>query len=210
METGPWTYCVCSQGYPLQGSKTAIKYISFTSNTGLKAALDTKKKRKKKKYMLDFGEPREDTGDAMFFTLSKVKEAQFIQRMKEQDQEAETLRKAEAKQNKAKATALKKKEKEEIKVARKEAKKLRQAKASELAAARAQKEAEAIAAKAQKAANLSTKCLSILSQNSRARPKSKRGALQLQGGEDHGEGPSEPAPKASRTRTIRAPKRYSE
>jgi hypothetical protein len=54
----------------------------------LKAALDTKKKRKEKKYTLDFGEPREDTGNAMFFTPSKVKKAQFIQRMKEQDQEA--------------------------------------------------------------------------------------------------------------------------
>jgi hypothetical protein len=60
-------------------------------NKGLKAALDTKKKRKEKKYTLDFGELREDTGGAMFFTPSKVKEAQFIQRMKEQDQEAETL-----------------------------------------------------------------------------------------------------------------------
>jgi hypothetical protein len=28
----------------------------------LKAALDTKMKRKEKKYTLDFGEPREDTG----------------------------------------------------------------------------------------------------------------------------------------------------
>jgi hypothetical protein len=145
----------------------------------------------------------------MFFTSNKVKEAQFIRRVKEQNQEAETLRKAEAKHNKAKATTLKKKGKEETKVAREEAKKVRQVKASEFAAARAQKGAEAIAAKAQKATNLSTKGLSIPSQNSRARPKSKRGASQLQGGEDYGEGQSEPAPKASRTQTIRASKRYS-
>jgi hypothetical protein len=38
------------------------------------------------------------------------------------------------------------------------------------------------------------------------RPKPKRGALQLQGG-GNGVGPP---PKASRTRTIRAPKQYSE
>jgi hypothetical protein len=94
-------------------------------NKGLRAALDTKKKRKEKKYTLDFGEPRENTKGAMFFTPSEVKEAQFIQRTKEQDQEAETLRKAENKQKKAKAVALKKKEKEEAKVARKEAKKAR-------------------------------------------------------------------------------------
>jgi hypothetical protein len=143
----------------------------------------------------NFGEPKEDIGSAMFFTLSKVKEDQFIQRMKEQDQEAETLRKAEAKQNKAEATALKTKKKEKAKVARREAKKVRQVKASERASARVQKRAEAAAAKAQKATNLPTKSLCIASQKSMARPKPKRGALQLQGGEDHGEGPSEPAPK---------------
>jgi hypothetical protein len=68
-------------------------------------------------------------------------------------------------------------------------------KASEHASARVQKRAEAAAAKAQKATNLPTKGLCIASQKSMARPKPKRGALQLQGGEDHGEGPSEPAPK---------------
>jgi leucyl-tRNA synthetase len=47
-------------------------------NKGLRAALDTKKKRKEKKYTLDFGEPRENTGSAMFHTPSKVKKAQFI------------------------------------------------------------------------------------------------------------------------------------
>jgi hypothetical protein len=93
-------------------------------------------------------------------------------------------------------------------VAREEAKEARQVTASGLAAARAQKRAEVAAAKAQKATNLSTNGLSIAPQKSMARPKPKRGASQLEGGEDHGEGPSEPAPKASRTRTIRATKRY--
>jgi hypothetical protein len=119
-------------------------------NKELRAALDNQKKRKEKKYSLDFGEPRENTEDAMFFTLSKVKEAQFIQRTKEQDQEAETLRKAENKQRKAEAAALKKKEKEQAKVAREEAKEARQVKAQKLAAARAQKRADTAAAKAQK------------------------------------------------------------
>jgi hypothetical protein len=89
-------------------------------------------------------------------------------------------------------------------VAREEAKEARQVTASGLAAARARKRAEVAAAKARKATNLSTNGLSIAPQKSMARPKPKRGASQLEGGEDHGEGPSEPAPKASRTRTIRA------
>ncbi|KAF1940348.1 hypothetical protein EJ02DRAFT_303143, partial [Clathrospora elynae] len=65
--------------------------------TGLRDALDTKKKHKKKKYTLELEEPRENTGGGMFFTPSKVKEAQFIERMKQQDREAKILRKAEDK-----------------------------------------------------------------------------------------------------------------
>ncbi|KAF1945224.1 hypothetical protein EJ02DRAFT_419751 [Clathrospora elynae] len=91
--------------------------------TGLRDALETKKKHKKKKYTLKLEQPRDNTGGGMFFTPSKVKEAQFIERMKQQDREAKILRKAEDKQSKAKVTALKKKEKEQAKVPREEAKK---------------------------------------------------------------------------------------
>jgi membrane protein involved in colicin uptake len=175
-------------------------------NKGLRAVLDTKKKRKEKKYTLDFGKPRENTGSAMFFTPSKVKKAQFIQKTKEQDQEAETLEKAENKQRKAEAAALKKKEKEEAKVAREEAKKARQVKAQKIAAARAQNRADTAAAKAQKASTVSVSGPSNSLPKAGSRPKPKRGASQLQGGGD-GIGPP---PKASRTRTIRAPERYSE
>ncbi|KAF1940698.1 hypothetical protein EJ02DRAFT_349479, partial [Clathrospora elynae] len=52
-------------------------------NMGLRDALETKKKHKKKKYTLELEGPRENTGSAMFFTLSKVKEAQLIERMKQ-------------------------------------------------------------------------------------------------------------------------------
>jgi hypothetical protein len=75
--------------YSLQTQSELEKH----ENIGLRAALDTKKKRKEKKYTLDFGELRENTGGVMFFTPSKVKEAQFIQRTKEQDQEQKLLEK---------------------------------------------------------------------------------------------------------------------
>jgi membrane protein involved in colicin uptake len=142
----------------------------------------------------------------MFFTPSKVKEAQFIQRTKEQDQEAKTLRKADNKQRKAKAAALKKKEKEEAKVAREEAKKVRQVKAQEISAARAQDRADTAAAKAQKASTVSVSGPSNSPPKAGSSPKPKRSALQLQGGSD---GVGSPL-KASRTRTIRAPEQYSE
>jgi hypothetical protein len=174
-------------------------------NKELRAALDTQKNCKEKKYSLDFGELRENTGGAMFFTPSKVKEAQFIQRTKEQDQEAETLRKAENKQRKAKAAALKKKEKEQAKVAREEAKEARQVKVQKLAAARAQKRADTAPAKAQKASTVLVSDPSNSLPKAGSSPKPKRGASQLQGGGD-GVGPS---PKAPRIRTIRAPERYS-
>jgi alanyl-tRNA synthetase len=137
---------------------------------------------------------------------SKVKKAQFIQRTKEQDQEAETLRKAENKQRKAKAATLEKKEKEEAKVAREKAKKARQVKAQKIAAARAQDRADTAAAKAQKASTVSVSGPSNSPPKAGSRPKPKRSALQLQGG---GDGIGSP-PKASRIRTIRAPERYSE
>jgi hypothetical protein len=68
--------------------------------------------------------------------------------------------------------------------------KARQVTAPELAAAGAHSRAEAAAVKAQKATNFSKKSLSIVSWRSRANSKPKRGASQLQSGEDHGEGPS--------------------
>jgi hypothetical protein len=102
--------------------QTQIELRDF-ENKALRGSLETKKKRKKKTYTLELGGPRENTGGAMFFTPSKVKEAQFIERMKQQDKEAETLRKAEEKERKAEASAIKKGEKEQAKVAREEAKK---------------------------------------------------------------------------------------
>jgi hypothetical protein len=75
-------------------------------NKGLRDSLETKKKRKKKTYTLELGGLRENTGGAMFFTPSKVKKAQFIERIKQQNKEAETLRKAEKKERKAEASAL--------------------------------------------------------------------------------------------------------
>jgi alanyl-tRNA synthetase len=142
----------------------------------------------------------------MFFTPSKAEKAQFIQRTKEQDQEAETLREAENKQRKAEVAAIKKKEKEEAKVAREEAKKARQVKAQELAAARAQNKVDTAAAKVQKASTVSVSGPSNSLPKNGSRPKPKHGASQLQGGGD-GVGPP---PKASRTRTIGAPEQYSE
>ncbi|KAF1937173.1 hypothetical protein EJ02DRAFT_477615 [Clathrospora elynae] len=144
------------------------------------------------------------------FTLSKVKEAQFIKRIKQQDREAKILGKAEDRQRKAEATALKQKEKEQAKVAREEAKKVRDTEKAVKATVRARKRYEAEAAKAQKAANLSKKGTAIVQQKSRPKPKPKRSASQLQGGGDRGEGQSQPPQKASRTQTIRAPERYSE
>jgi hypothetical protein len=91
-------------------------------------------------------------------------------------------------------------------VAREEAKKARQVKAQKIAAARAQNRADTAAAKAQKASAVSESGPSNSPPKAGSRAKPKRGALQLQGGGDD----VVPLPKASRTRTIRAPEQYSE
>jgi hypothetical protein len=61
-----------------------------------------------------------------------------------------------------------------------------------------------------KAPILSQKVLSTPKPKAKPKQKLKRGASQLQGGDDGGEGPSQPPQKASRTCIIKAPDRYSE
>jgi membrane protein involved in colicin uptake len=198
---------------PFHSLQTQIELRDY-ENMGLRDSLETKKKRKKKTYTLELGGLRENTGGAMFFTQSKVKEAQFIERIKQQNKDAETLRKAEEKERKAEASALKKREKEQAKVAREEAKKAKDAKramkAAELAAARAKKRDKDKAAATQNALVLSEKAPSTSKSKAKPKPKPKRGALQLRGGDIGGEGPSQPPQKASRTRTIKVPDRYTE
>jgi hypothetical protein len=68
-----------------------------------------------------------------------------------------------------------------------------------MAVAKPGKQQEREAAAAQKALRLPQKTLSTSQQEAKSKPKLKRGASQLQNGEDGGERPSQPLQKASGT-----------
>jgi hypothetical protein len=80
-------------------------------NKGLRAALDTKKKRKEKKYSLDFGEPRENTGGATFFTPSKVKELTSFRGQKNKIKKQKLLEKQSISRGKPKLPPLRRRRK---------------------------------------------------------------------------------------------------
>jgi hypothetical protein len=145
----------------------------------------------------------------VFYLPRMIREAQFRELTKQQEDEQKKTRKAERKKNRTAAVRYQKQIAKEAKRAREVTKKKKEkekkAKAENLAAARAQKQQERDAAAAQKALILSQKVLST----PKPKAKPKRGASQLQGGDDGGEEPSQPPQKASRTRIIKAPDRYS-
>jgi hypothetical protein len=80
-------------------------------------------------------------------------------------------------------------------VAKKEKEKEKKAKAERMAAAKAKKQQEREAAAAQKALRLSQKTSSTSQQEAKSKPKLKRGASQLQNGEDGSKKPSQPLQK---------------
>jgi hypothetical protein len=178
----------------------------------LESALKVRKKQKKKSTILDLQQRKEYHGGAVFYSPRKIREAQFRELIKQQENEHEKVRKAERKENRAAAARYQKQITKEAKTAREVAKKKKEkkkkAKAENLAAARAQKQQERDAAAAQKALILSQKVLSTPKPKAKLKQKLKRGASQVQGGDDGGKRPSQPTQKASRTRTIKTPHRY--
>jgi flagellar biosynthesis GTPase FlhF len=190
----------CSERYQFKRSKITQCGLSQTPsqlrakrlpNCGIRISSHSQKEAEKEEYY-----PGPSTtqgvswGCSVLFT-KKEREAQFRELTKQQEDEQEKARKAERKENRAAAARYQKQIAKEAKAARevakkeKEKEKEKKAKAENLAAARAQKQQERDAAAAQKA--LSTP---------KPKAKLKRGASQLQGGDDGGEEPSQPLQKA--------------
>jgi hypothetical protein len=82
-------------------------------NKGLRTALSTQKKHKKKSKPLDLQQRKEYHSGAVFWSPRKVREARVRESVKQQEEEAEKLQKAEAKELKAAATLYKQKIAEE-------------------------------------------------------------------------------------------------
>jgi hypothetical protein len=127
-------------------------------NTGLRDALTTKQKRSKNDKTLDLQQRKELKSAAVFWSPRKIREARPRESVREEEEQAEKLRKSETKQLRVAAALYKRQLAAAAKVVREETKKVRgaekAAKAERLAAARAQKQHERDAANAQKSLQL--------------------------------------------------------
>ena len=93
---------------------------------GLREALDTKKKHKKKGKALDLQQRQEYHGGAVFWSPRKVREARVRQSVKEQDEKEQALQKADRAELKKAAKLYKEKIAQEKLVAREAAKEARE------------------------------------------------------------------------------------
>jgi hypothetical protein len=94
-------------------------------NEGLRQALTLKKKHKKKSKLLVLQQRQEYHGGAVFWSPRKVREARVRERVKQQQEEAEKLQKAQTKELKAAASLYKSKIAAEAKALRETAKEAR-------------------------------------------------------------------------------------
>jgi hypothetical protein len=84
-----------------------------TEVQGLRKAVLSSKKHKKKSKTLDLQQRKEYHGGSVFWSPSKVREAQFRERIKEQEEKEQQLKRARTKAEKAQQKVLKLQEKEE-------------------------------------------------------------------------------------------------
>ncbi|RMZ66343.1 pogo transposable [Pyrenophora seminiperda CCB06] len=169
-------------------------------NKGLRTALSTKHKHKKKSKPLDLQQRKEYHGGAVFWSPRKVREARARDAVKQREAEAEKLQKTEARELKAAATLYNKKRAEEAKAERQRTtearKREREVKAQERAAARAQKQQEKEAATAQKLSQQANKGKRTASQSATSKPQKRRRV------------PPPPAKTTTRGRTIKVPQKF--
>ncbi|KAF2825386.1 hypothetical protein CC86DRAFT_419362 [Ophiobolus disseminans] len=108
-------------------------------NKGLRKALKTKKKHKKTGRALDLQQHEEYHGGAVFWSPRAIREARYRESVRGQEEERLQLQKADAKKLRESNNLLKKKLAEEKRVAREEAKVVRERERAEKAAARTAK-----------------------------------------------------------------------
>ncbi|KAF1950452.1 hypothetical protein CC80DRAFT_496873 [Byssothecium circinans] len=172
-------------------------------NNGLRHALTTKEKHKKKSKALDLQQRKEYNGGAVFWSPSKIREA----RAREQ------VRAPDDKELKAQAALYKKKIAEEKRVGREIAKvereKEKERKAAERAEIQRKKQQEKEAATAQKSLQLSQRGKRAASQKAGPKAKRARVAHAVEGGGGGGKPALSPPPKVnSRGRKINLPKKF--
>jgi len=173
---------------------------------GINEVLTTKKKHKKKQQALPLQQRDEYHGGAVFWSPSKRREAEFRQRVIEQEQKEEQLKKANMKALKASNKLYKEKMKEERRVARETAKTAREKEKVEQAAEKARQEKARNAAKAiQVSQKGKRKAIWLPTQkNKRQKP-----VVDAVASGEAAEGlPTAPAATTRRGRSVNLPKRF--
>lgn len=182
-------------------------------NNELRAEIATKNRAKKQKKILDMQQHQEYQSPAVIWSPRSVREARAREAVKQQEEEAEKIRKREMKEIRAAAAVNKQKLLAEAKVARELAKKARQkekeAKAAELAAARAKKEQQRSAATTKNSGNR----LNIATRKTSASNKSKisksGGVAGRQSSGAAAQPPTQPTTKTTmRGRNIKLPRKF--
>ncbi|KAF1961300.1 hypothetical protein CC80DRAFT_488609 [Byssothecium circinans] len=182
-------------------------------NNGLRHALTTKEKHKKKSKALNLQQREEYHGGAVFWSPSKIREARAREQVRARQEAEEKLQKADDKELKAQAALYKKKIAEEKRVGRETAKvereKEKERKAAERAEIQRKKQQEKEAATAQKSLQLSQRGKRAVSQKAGPKAKRARVAHAVEGGGGGGEPAPSPPPKVnSRGRKINLLKKF--
>jgi hypothetical protein len=183
-------------------------------NKGLRNALTTKKKHKKKSNTMDLQQRKEYQSSAVFWSPRKVREARVREGVKQQEAEEEKLQKSCCKELKAAAALYKKQqlaeamaEQERVKIVKQRE---QEQKTERLAASQVKRKHQKDAANAQKALQLSQRGKKPASQKSASKPKRVCCAVEVQDRMEAAEATPAALLKSSQTRTIKAPNRYSE
>jgi hypothetical protein len=182
-------------------------------NKGLRDTVATKKKHANKSKPLEMQQRKKFYATGVFYSPRKVREARALEATKQQQEEAETRRKLEARELRAAAALYKKQQLEARKLEREKVKEVKQKereeKAKRLAASRAEKQHQKEAENTQKALQLSQRAKRPASPKTAPKNKRARGAVGVQRGEEVGEAAPTELPKlTTRGRQIRKPRKF--
>lgn len=182
-------------------------------NQSLQEALTTREKRAAQSKTMDLQQRKEYHGGAVFWSPRKLREARAREAVKQREDEAERLRKKEARELKAASQHHKKQKAEEAKklrrIARERAAEERAAAAQERAAARALKKQQRDAATAQKSNDRANKRKRTASHKANQNPTKRRRVVAASSGVDAGPPTASPPPKISaRGRQIKTPAKF--
>jgi hypothetical protein len=183
-------------------------------NLGLQQALNAKKKHKKKSMTLDLQNKDTWHSGAQFYSPRKVEEGRRREATKQDEAQRKRLQKTHNGELKVAATLYKKKQAEAAEEARQkereEAAMAQKARAEKLAAARELKKQRRDAATAQKSHNTPNKSKRKASHKAAKIPAKRRRVVGGRSGVAPAPAPAPAPPKATRTRNVKPPQRYSE